>query len=82
MLILKILIKIKNKYLVIFVINNKRKSFYTNSIFESNLKNMLANNCIISIFVDITNINKNIFYNIKVPNGRGDITNIKYGSKK
>ena len=38
--------------------------------------------CIISIFIDITNINKNIFYKIKVPNGRGDITNIKYGSKK
>ncbi len=79
---IKNIIKIKNKYLVIFVINNKRKSFYTNSIFESNLKNILATLCIISIFTDITNINKNIFYKIKVPNGRGDITNIKYGSKK
>ena len=43
---------------------------------------MIATLCIISVFIDITNINKNIFYNIKIPNGRGDITNIKYGSKK
>ncbi len=79
---IKNIIKMKNKYLITFVINNKRKSFYANSIFESNLKNILATLCIISVFVDISNINKNIFYNIKIPSGRGDITNIKYGSKK
>jgi len=34
-----------------------------------------------SIFLDISKINKNIFNNFKVPNGRGDISKIKINKK-
>ena len=34
-----------------------------------------------SIFLDISKINKNIFDNFKVPNGRGDISKIKINKK-
>ena len=34
-----------------------------------------------SIFFDISKINKNIFFNFKVPNGRGDISKIKVKNK-
>ena len=75
-------IKLKNKYSILINVNNQNKFFYTNSIFESNLKNILTVISVISIFTDISNINKNIFYNIKVPKGRGDISNIKFKGKK
>ena len=34
-----------------------------------------------SIFFDISKINKNIFMNFKTPDGRGDITKIKINNK-
>ena len=35
-----------------------------------------------SIFLDISKINKDIFVNFKIPNGRGDISKIKINNKK
>ena len=35
-----------------------------------------------SIFLDISKINKDIFINFKIPNGRGDISKIKINNKK
>ena len=35
-----------------------------------------------SIFLDISKLNKNIFISFKIPNGRGDIAKIKINNKK
>jgi MurE/MurF fusion protein len=73
--------KEKLKYKIFININNKKKYFYINSNYENEIKNLLAAVSIISVFRDITKLDKNIFYNHKTPNGRGDISKIKMFKK-
>ena len=73
--------KEKLKYKVLISINSKKKYFFTNSIFENYLENLLATILIISIFKNILKLDENIFYNFKTPNGRGDISKIKIFNK-
>ena len=74
--------KVKSKYKISININNFKKCFYINSNFENDIKNLLAAILIISIFKDVTKLDTNIFYNHKVPNGRGDISKIKLFKKE
>ena len=74
--------KYKSKFKASISIGKQKKYFFIQSNFESNLKNFLASIAVISIFKDIKNLNKNIFYNFKNPIGRGDISSIKVKNKK
>ena len=56
-------------------------SFYSNNDNKSNLYNILATVAVINLYSDIKKIKKNIFLNIKTPNGRGDISKIKLKNK-
>ena len=69
--------KEKSKYKISININKKKIYFYSNSFFENDLKNLLASVTIISIFKDIHKLDKNIFYDHKVTNGRGNIVKLK-----
>ena len=73
--------KINLKYKISLNINKSKKYFYLNSNFENDIKNLLAAVTIISIFRDIKKLDKNIFYNHKIPKGRGDISKIKIFEK-
>ena len=73
--------KEKSKFKVLVSIFNKKKYFFVSSNFENNLKNLLAAITIISIFKDVRTLNKNIFYNFKLPEGRGDMSKIKVNNK-
>jgi MurE/MurF fusion protein len=73
--------KEKSKYKINININKKKKYFFFNSLFENDLKNLLATISIISIYKDINKIDKNIFNDYKVTNGRGDITKVKLFKK-
>ena len=73
--------KDKLKYKISININNERKYFYINSNFENDIKNLLAAISVISVFKDIKKLDKNIFYNHKTLNGRGDISKIKIFKK-
>jgi murE/murF fusion protein len=73
--------KEKFKYKIWVNINKTKKYFYSNSFFENDLKNILATITIISIFKDINKLNKNIFYDHKITNGRGDIKKIRLFKK-
>ena len=73
--------KEKSKYKIMVNINKKKKYFYLNSFFENDLKNLLATITIISIFTDVQKLDKNIFYNHKIINGRGDIMKVKLFNK-
>ena len=75
------IIKVKSKFKIFIKVNKVKTFFYVNSIFENDLKNILASITIISIFMNINNLNKNIFYNYKKPQGRGDIQKIKLAKK-
>tara|TARA_B100000780_G_scaffold275663_1_gene242723 strand:+ start:57 stop:2903 length:2847 start_codon:yes stop_codon:yes gene_type:complete len=74
--------KVKLKFKVSINIGTSKKYFYVNSDFESDIKNLLGAISILSIFKDITKLDKNIFYNHKTPSGRGDISKIKLFKKK
>ena len=78
---IKKIIKLKNKYKILININKKQKIFFIKSIFESNLKNMLAALAVISIFKNVNKLNQNIFYNFSNLKGRGDISKIKIKRK-
>jgi len=73
--------KKKSKYKISININKKKIYFYSNSFFENDLKNLLATITIISIFKDIHELDKNIFYDHKITKGRGDIVKVKLFKK-
>ena len=73
--------KEKSKYKISININKIKKYFYSNSLFENDLKNILATITIISIFKDIHTLDKNIFYDHKTIVGRGDIMKVKLFKK-
>ena len=75
------ILKEKSKYKVSININKIKKFFYLNSFFENDLKNLLASIVIISIFKDIHKLDKNIFYDHRAVNGRGDIMKVKLFKK-
>ena len=62
-------------------INNLKRCFFISNDYQNNILNILAALTVMSIFFDISKINKNIFFNFKVPNGRGDISKIKIKNK-
>ena len=73
--------KEKSKYKIFININKIKKYFYVSSLFENDLKNFLATITIISIYKDIYKLDRNIFYDHKATNGRGDIVKVKLFKK-
>ena len=73
--------KIKDKFIVSIIINNKKKCFFIDNVFENNIKNILAAVTIISVFKEIKSLNKNIFFKNKIVEGRGDISLIRINNK-
>ena len=55
--------------------------FYFPSNFENDIKNLLAALTVIGIFKNVSELNKNIFYDHKKLEGRGDISEIKINKK-
>ena len=78
---LKKIVKEKSKYKIFININKKQTYFYVRSIFENNLKNLLAAIAIISIYKDTQKLDKNIFFDYEIAKGRGDIIKIKLNKK-
>ncbi|MDB4066138.1 UDP-N-acetylmuramoyl-L-alanyl-D-glutamate--2,6-diaminopimelate ligase [Candidatus Pelagibacter sp.] len=74
--------KISNKFKATIRINNLKHYFFISNNFQSNILNILAALSVMSIFLDISKLKKNIFIGFKIPNGRGDIAKIKIGNKK
>ncbi|MDA9933394.1 UDP-N-acetylmuramoyl-L-alanyl-D-glutamate--2,6-diaminopimelate ligase [Candidatus Pelagibacter sp.] len=74
--------KIANRFKAIIRINNLKTYFFISNNFESNILNILAALSVMSIFLDIFKLTKNIFISFKIPNGRGDIAKIKINNKK
>ena len=74
--------KIGKKFKAIIEINNSKTYFLISNDFQNNILNILAALTVMSIFLDISKINKNMFANFKIPNGRGDISKIKINNKE
>jgi MurE/MurF fusion protein len=70
-----------NKYKATIKVNNFKTYFLIQNDFQNNILNILATLAVMSIYLDISKIDKNIFNNFKTPNGRGDISKIKLNNK-
>ena len=73
--------KVDKKFKAIIKINNLKTYFLITDNFQNNILNILSTLAIISIFFDISKINKSIFSNFKIPSGRGDVLKIKINNK-
>ena len=74
--------KIANKFKATIRINNLKTYFFISNNFQNNILNILAALSVMSIFLDISKLKKNIFIGFKIPNGRGDFAKIKIDNKK
>jgi murE/murF fusion protein len=74
--------KIVNKFKATIRVNNLKTYFFISNNFHNNILNILATLSVMSIFIDISKLKKNIFLSFKIPNGRGDIAKIKIDNKK
>ncbi|WP_440654709.1 UDP-N-acetylmuramoyl-L-alanyl-D-glutamate--2,6-diaminopimelate ligase [Candidatus Pelagibacter sp. HIMB1506] len=61
---------------------NKIKYFITSNDYQNNIYNILSALAVISVNLNIFNLNKNIFLNFRIPDGRGDHSIIKINNKK
>ena len=61
---------------------NKIKYFIISNDYQNNIYNILSALAVISLNLNIFNLNKNIFLNFKIPDGRGDHSIIKINNKK
>jgi murE/murF fusion protein len=70
------------KFRISISLNNKRKYFSLSNDFQNNIYNTLSALAVISIYRNIFKLDENIFYNFKIPRGRGDHSVIKFNNKK
>ena len=68
--------KIKIKFM------NKIKYFIISNDYQNNIYNILSALAVISVNLNIFNLNKNIFLNFRIPDGRGNHSLIKINNKK
>ncbi len=73
--------RLNNRYEVFVNVDGLLLSFYSNNDNKSNLYNMLATLAVINLYIDIKKVKKNIFFDLKTPKGRGDISMIKLKNK-
>ena len=73
--------KIKNKYQLVIDFNKLSLIFYSQNDNKNHLYNILATLASISKYINIKNLNKNLFFNFETPNGRGDISKVKIKKK-
>ena len=74
--------KINNKYELFINVDGFLVSFYSNNNNKSHLYNILATLASISFFTDIKKLKKDTFLKFKCPNGRGDISKVKFKNKE
>ena len=74
--------KVQNKYELFLSVEGNYLSFYSKNNNMNNIYNILATLASINSFININKLKKDIFLNFKIPNGRGNITKIKFRNKK
>ncbi len=74
--------KYNNYYYFNIKIKNKLKKFKINKDLKKYSSNILATCALLSIYFPIDQIEQNIFFKYKIPEGRGDIFDLKFKNKK
>jgi MurE/MurF fusion protein len=74
--------KIGKRFIINIKLKNKIKHFLISNDFQNNIYNILSALAVMSIYINIFKLNKNIFSNFETPSGRGDCSIIKIDKKK
>jgi murE/murF fusion protein len=74
--------KVSKGFKISININKEKKYFFINFDYENYVKNLLALITIVYILGKIKDLKPNIFFDNKIPEGRGDISMIKIKNKK
>jgi len=74
--------KARRNFLISIKSNNLKKTFVISNNYSNNIYNVLASLAVMSIYVNIAKLNKNVFSNFKIPNGRGNLSKIKINGKR
>ena len=75
------IIKIDNNFKINIKAKDFNKSFLISNNFQNNIYNILAALAVMSINIDITKLDKKVFFNFTTPQGRGDLSRIKINKK-
>ena len=75
------IIKKQKKFLIKIKVNNLIKHFLTSNSFENNIYNILSAIAVMSIYLDISKLKKDVFLDFEIPPGRGDFTKIQINKK-
>ncbi len=78
------LIKIKKfnkRYKIFLKVGSEILFFFLNNNFQNHIQNLLATITILSLYFDLKKIPKNIFLDFQIPEGRGDISKLKFKNK-
>jgi murE/murF fusion protein len=67
----------REKFIINISLNNKTKYFSLSNDFQNNIYNTLSALAVISVYRDVFKLDENTFYNLKIPEGRGDHSIIK-----
>jgi MurE/MurF fusion protein len=73
--------KVGKRFKAVIEINNLKTYFLIPNDFQNSILNILACLSVMSVFFDISKLNKNFFVNFKIPEGRGDTSKIKVNDK-
>ena len=73
--------KVNNKFQLSIKLENDLFYFYSKNNNKSNIYNILATLTLVNIFKDLNKLNKNVFLNFNLPEGRGDFSKIKLNNK-
>jgi len=76
------IIKIKNKFNLLINVEGVHVSFCTYNDNKNNLYNILATVAALNLYTNIKDLRKDIFLNLKIPKGRGDISQVRLKNKK
>ncbi len=74
--------KNKNQFKLHVKVFNDKKFFYTKNLNQNNIYNILASISTIYSIGHFRNLTPDLFNNITIPQGRGDISKIKFKNKK
>ena len=73
--------KINNKYKIYCKVGSDVIFFYSNAGSNNHIQNLLATITTLSLFFNIKDISRNIFLDFSLPEGRGDISKLKFRNK-
>ncbi len=76
------IISFKNLSTIKININGRSKNFIIKRNLEFYIENILASLAVISIYLDLNDINEKFFFNYNLPEGRGDYKCIRINKKK